>query len=122
MSPISQLLDGTRIQAHCPPCSLKASIILRHIKPYRDIDEFPGAGLSYGSVALHLALVASGYACHYIYDLAGAAKLLENAGAELRYLDGTRPAWGDLIANPDQKSPDFFLGSPGGRLSGWRGM
>ena len=96
--------------------------------PRHEIVDFPGYVLSYDSVALHLALVASGYACacvtarHYVHDVAGAAKLLENAGAELRQLNGAPPPWQELITHPNQRSPDAFFACPQGafeRLAGY---
>jgi fructose-1,6-bisphosphatase/inositol monophosphatase family enzyme len=107
--------NGHQIQAIVPAGDQRAAILLRHIKAYHTIDSFPGYTMSIGSVALHLALVASGHACccvtsrHRIYDVAGAIKILENAGAELSYLDGTAPSWRDLIMKPAERAPKHFI-------------
>jgi myo-inositol-1(or 4)-monophosphatase len=116
-------LNGKRIHAYCPDSedSLSGSIMLRHIKAYHSIDAFPGYTCSYGSVALHLAMVASGFACccvtskHRLYDVAGSASLLKNAGAELTYVDGTTPSWKDLILAPACRAPKHFFACPAGR-------
>jgi fructose-1,6-bisphosphatase/inositol monophosphatase family enzyme len=124
----SSFLNGSRIAASCPAGSLQGAVMVRHIRAYHAIEGFPGYALSFGSVALHLALVASGYACacvttrHYVHDVAGAARLLENAGAELRLLNGGQPDWRELILNPNLKSPDAFFACPRGafeRLVGY---
>ena len=84
-------LNGREIHAHVSQESLKGSIMLKHMRDYYSVRTFPGYTLSYGSIALHLALTASGLACacvtskHKVHDVAGAAKILQNAGAELRY-------------------------------------
>lgn len=113
-------LNGREIHAEYPAAALKKAVMLRHIKAYHDIDDFPGYTMSYGSVALHLALIAEGFACgcvtskHRFYDVAGGVKLLENAGAELRYVNGGKPDWKALIVEPAQRAPDFFFACPTG--------
>jgi fructose-1,6-bisphosphatase/inositol monophosphatase family enzyme len=114
------LLNGTPIQARSHADSLVSAVMLRHIKAYHDIDDFPGYTLCYGGPALHLCLVASGFASacvtsrHRVYDVAGAAKILENAGAELRFLSGERPPWEDLVTNHTARAPDHFFACPEG--------
>jgi len=113
-------LNGSQINAVSRLDSLKGAILLRHIKPYFCIDTFPGYSMSLGSVALHLALVASGFACgcvasrHRFWDIAGGVKLLANAGAEIRYLDGGVPEWRELIENLTARPRDYFFAGPKG--------
>ena len=115
-------LNGEPVRARVPEGELKGAAMLRHIKAYHNIDSFPGYTLSYGSVALHLAMVAGGTACacitskHKFYDVAGGVKLLENAGGELRYLSGETPDWRPLILAPGQRAPDFFFACPKGQF------
>jgi len=115
-------LNGERTRATVPDGTLKGAVMLRHIKAYHNIDSFPGYTLSYGSIALHLAMVAGGSACscvasrHRVYDVAGGAKLLANAGAELRYLNGEHPSWRDLLLAPGERAPDFFFACPQGEF------
>lgn len=118
----ASLLNGTPIQARPQAGSLVSAVMLRHIKAYHDIDDFPGYTLSYGGPALHLCLVASGFASacvtsrHRVYDVAGAAKILENAGAELRFLNGEAPPWEQLVTNHSARAPDFFFACPRGEF------
>ncbi len=116
------LLNGTPIRARSHASSLAGAVMLRHIKAYHDIDDFPGYTLCYGGPALHLCLVASGFASacvtsrHRVYDVAGAAKILENAGAELRFLNGDLPPWEKLVTNHSARAPDFFFACPRGEF------
>lgn len=108
------------IYSYVDPQGLKGSILLKHMRDYYSVRAFPGYTLSYGSIALHLALTASGLACacvtskHKVHDVAGAAKILANAGAELRYLSGAMPDWRALITNPTERAPDYFFACPQG--------
>ncbi len=107
--------NGQKIQALVPPEDLNGTILLRHIRAFYNLDSFPGYTLSIGSAALHLALTASGFACgclvhnHRIYDVAGGITILENAGAELLYVDGSQPDWKDLLTHPARNAPKYFL-------------
>jgi myo-inositol-1(or 4)-monophosphatase len=116
------LLNGKEIRAGVRLDALKGSILLKHIKDYYSVRAFPGYTLAYGSIALHLALVASGFACacvaskHKVYDVAGGAKILSNAGAEMRYLNGEVPDWGELLRHPAERAPDYFFACPEGQF------
>jgi myo-inositol-1(or 4)-monophosphatase len=113
-------LNGGVINSFFSEDAMKRSLLLRHVKAYHSIDGFPGYTGACGSVALHLAMVAAGFACgcvtsrHRLYDVAGAAMILENAGAELRLLNGEIPDWKHLILNPAERAPDFFFACPKG--------
>jgi fructose-1,6-bisphosphatase/inositol monophosphatase family enzyme len=116
----SSFMNGQRIESSCPTGSLEGAVMLRHIKAYHDIDDFPGYTLSYGSSALHLALVASGFACacvtsrYSVYDVAGAVRILENAHAEMRFLNGELPSWEELITQHDTRARESFFACPKG--------
>ena len=116
-------LNGREIHARVSAESLKGSILLKHMRDYYSVRTFPGYTLSYGSIALHLALTASGLACacvtskHKVHDVAGAAKILANAGAELRYLSGAMPDWQALIRKPTERAPDYFFACPQGSFA-----
>jgi len=112
--------NGQRICARSPGESLKGSIMIRHVRAYQDIDDFPGYTLSFGSPALHLCLVASGFACgcvtsrHRVHDVAGSVKILQNAGAEMRFLSGDLPDWRELIVHYDERAPECYFACPTG--------
>lgn len=113
--------NGHVIKANQLGRELQNSIMLRHLKAYHNIDTFPGYTAAYGSVGLHMALVARGFAAccvasrHKIHDIAGSIKLLQNAKAELLYTDSSTPSWKDLILNPNKKAPKHFFACPIGQ-------